>query len=357
MTDETTVKNEKTGGAIQGKDLLLGIDLGTSRTAIMSNRGAKSMFRSVVGYPKDIIAVKLIQNTQLIGDEALDNAQSLNLYMPLENGMIKRDATEKDLGAVRALFDHALQAAAPQDGDRKCAVIGVPAEASVKNIDILLDLAKDIFDIALVVSEPFLVAYSLNKIVNSIVVDIGAGTTDICILKGALPSAKDQMSSFVAGDYLDRQFEDEILNSHPNIQLTRNQVRKVKEQFAFVGDNKDKVVVRLRERGRPVEIDVSKELRLVCEEIVPGIVEEVEKMIIAFNPEKQEEALRNIFLSGGGSQIKGLDAMVAGHLKEFGEVKVTCVTNPDYAGCDGALQLATDVPPENWDKIGPVCGI
>ncbi|CAK0765431.1 hypothetical protein CCP3SC1_450031 [Gammaproteobacteria bacterium] len=51
--------------------LLLGIDLGTSRTRIMSNRGVSADIFSVVGYPKDIIGVKLMKHSYLIGEEAL----------------------------------------------------------------------------------------------------------------------------------------------------------------------------------------------------------------------------------------------------------------------------------------------
>ena len=337
-------------------DLLLGIDLGTSRTAVLSNRGLKTLFGSVVGYPKDIIAIKLIQDNQIIGDEALENSQFLDLYAPLENGTIKSDPTQKDLDAVRALLEHALLQADAHEGDRKCAIIGVPAKASSQNVALLLDLAKDVFDISLVVSEPFLVAYGMKKILNAIVVDIGAGTTDICILKGILPGPKDQITSFMAGDYLDRELQTMIVNKYPNVQVTRNQVRKIKEKHSFVAGHEATVEVDLREHGKPVKIDCTKEVRKVCEQIVPTIVEAIEKLVVNCNPEKQAEVLQNIFLAGGGSQIKGLSAMIMEELKAYGKVKVTAVGNPDYAGCEGGLKLAIDVPPESWDKIGPVCG-
>ena len=37
--------------------LFLGIDLGTSHTAVMSSRGQKFLLKSVVGYPKDVIGL------------------------------------------------------------------------------------------------------------------------------------------------------------------------------------------------------------------------------------------------------------------------------------------------------------
>ena len=71
------------------KQLLLGIDLGTSRTAVMSDRGAKEMVRSVVGYAKDIISVKLLGAPCVIGETALDKRSFVNLHYPLEDGVIR----------------------------------------------------------------------------------------------------------------------------------------------------------------------------------------------------------------------------------------------------------------------------
>ena len=71
-----------------------------------------------------------------------------------------------------------------------------------------------------------------------------------------------------------------------------------------------------------------------------------------YDPEDQAEVLKNIYLAGGGSQIKGLAGAIAEHLSEYGEIKVICVDDPDYTGCGGALKLTQDLPPEHWDKVG-----
>ena len=48
------------------EQILLGIDLGTSRTAVMTNQGTKSIMASVVGYPRDLIGVKLLGRYRLM---------------------------------------------------------------------------------------------------------------------------------------------------------------------------------------------------------------------------------------------------------------------------------------------------
>jgi len=57
--------------------------------------------------------------------------------------------------------------------------------------------------------------------------------------------------------------------------------------------------------------------------IVPDIVDQLETLIMKFDPEDQEEALKNIILAGGGSRIRGLDRMIARQMKDYGEVVVS----------------------------------
>ncbi|MDH5299310.1 MAG: rod shape-determining protein, partial [Desulfobulbaceae bacterium] len=100
----------------------------------------------------------------------------------------------------------------------------------------------------------------------------------------------------------------------------------------------------------------TRELRMVCETIVPDIVEQLEMLIQRFDPEVQEATLQNIVLAGGGSRIRGLDIMIAEQLREYGRVKVTCVDDADYIGAAGALKLAKDVPVSQWRHIGVMFG-
>ena len=335
--------------------LILGVDMGTLRTAFMSNRGGKSIFMSVVGYPMDIIAIKLLEDIHIIGEEAFNNPSSLDLHVPLENGVIK-EASGRDLDTALILLKHVVELAKPRPEDEICSIIGVPAQASTMNKEVLLKLAGEIMDVSLVVSEPFLVAYALNKIVNSIIVDIGAGTVDVSIMRGALPGAKDQITFYKAGNYIDRRLEAAITTSYPQVQITRNLVRKIKEKYAFVGKPEKRLMVILRADGKPAQFDLTEEIRTVCESIVPEIVEKVEILVPQFDPEEQEEALQNIYLAGGGSRIKGLDEMIADKLKDYGNVKVRSVDDPDFIGCIGALKMADDMPPDKWDQIGLMQG-
>lgn len=336
---------------VSENQLLLGIDLGTSRTAVMSNKGYKAITRSVVGYPKDIIGIKLLGDTQVFGEEAMERRSALTLYHPLEDGVI-RETSDQDYNAAFELVKHVVEQARQGSKEELCGIIGVPARASVMNKELLLGIARELMPVALVVSEPFMVAYYLNKLSNCVVVDIGAGTVDICGMKGTIPSQDDQATILKGGSFIDERLETAISQRYPHAQVTRNLVRKLKEEYAFVGEPEGPVTVTLRSDGKPGKYDITEEMRTVCESIVPDIVEHLIATITGYDPEDQPLALQNIYLAGGGSRIRNIDSMIEKYLHDYGDVKVTCVDDPDYIGSAGALKMATDLPPKYWGKVG-----
>ncbi|MBF0472038.1 MAG: rod shape-determining protein [Gammaproteobacteria bacterium] len=335
---------------VEQQDLLIGIDLGTSRSAVVSNRGTRTVFESVVAYPKDLIGVRLLGATHVVGDEALQKPY-LQLNYPLKDGVIQ-GRSEQERDAAQKLIEYAVSLAEPRDGDRVCAIIGVPANASKVNQDHVLEMALQVMDIAMVVSEPFMVAYGLDQLTDCLVIDIGAGTTDLCAMKGRLPQGDDQVSLIKAGNFIDDLLCSSITSRYPDIQMTTAIARRIKEEHAFVGEPKERVEVELREMGKPVTVDVTAEVRAACEAIVPEMVEQLEKLIRGFDPATQETAVSNIILGGGGSRIRGLGQMIADALSSYGDVKVSGVKDVIFTGAEGALKLANDLPPEYWDQIG-----
>ncbi|MEE8382435.1 MAG: MamK family actin-like protein [Thermodesulfobacteriota bacterium] len=331
--------------------LCVGVDLGTSWTAVMSEGGFKYNDRTIVGYPKDIIGRRVVGSNCVFGEAALRQRSSLNLYFPLESGVIK-DVTEKDIAAATEVLTYVVRLAQQGTDNEMCGIIGVPARASIFSKELLLNIAKDVLHSAVVVSEPFLVAYNLGKLHNSIIVDIGAGSIDICGVKGMLPREEDQITLMTAGNHIDQCLMTAIGERYPDVQLTRNLSRKLKEAHSFVGAPSSPVVVTLRAKGKPGKYEVTEEIRSTCESIVPDIVEAIQSIIRGFDPENQADALENIYLAGGGSRIKGLDEMIKGAMKGYGKVRVQCVKDPVFGGCAGAIKLAHDVAPQFWDAIG-----
>ncbi|MDH4322072.1 MAG: rod shape-determining protein, partial [Desulfobulbaceae bacterium] len=226
------------------RKLLVGIDLGTCRTVIMSGQGKKALVRSVAGYAKDIISRGVVGEAPLFGDEAMSKRNFLDLCFPLADGVI-REASERDYVAATQLLEHVVSLVKEDRSVEVSGIIGVPARASMMNKELLLGIAQNLMKTALVVSEPFMVAYFLGKLSDCIVIDIGGGTIDICAMKGELPTAEDQVTIFKAGDYIDERLAAAISRRYPNAQVTKSVACKIKEAHAFVGEPVSPVRVTL----------------------------------------------------------------------------------------------------------------
>jgi rod shape-determining protein MreB and related proteins len=344
---------KKTAASTNGsadKILYIGIDLGTSRSAIVASNGKREWVQSYVGWPKDFVAKKMLGESVLFGSNALENRLSLRLVRPLEQGVI-RDGTQRDEEAVRALVHHLIEKVSPGKATEIYAAVGVPAEALRVNKLAIRNAVKEYADSLMVVSEPFAVAYGLGTLNNALVIDIGAGTADFCIMHGTMPGEDDQRTITVAGDYLDQQLLDRLSEKHPAASFSSTMVRGFKEEHGFVGSHRERVKVRVPIGGVATALDVTTDVRAVCEGLVPVLAEATMDLIARYEPDFQEVVKQNVFLAGGGSQIKGLAEGLAEELKEFGGFNIRVIEDPLYAGAEGALALAQDMPEEYWEDM------
>ncbi|MBF0520061.1 MAG: rod shape-determining protein [Nitrospirae bacterium] len=346
--------------------LNVGIDLGTSRSVIACDNGIRTFVSSYVGFPKDAISKKLLGKDIAFGDDALRNKMAVTLYRPFDKGMLKYtdELTEKDAGyqksidAAKELLRHLIEIAKEGSTDIEGdfivrGVLGAPAMASRKNKKVLLEIASGILDDVMIVSEPFAVAYGLNLLNNVLIVDIGAGTVDLCRMHGTMPSDEDQITTTKAGDYVDSVFYDLIMKKHGDANFTVNMVKRFKEENANISEHGDSIFIEIPVKGKPERHDVTNELKMACREVVPEIVEGIKKLIATFDPEFQGILKENVYLAGGGSQIAGLKKEIEDYMKKnLGYGKVTRIEETLFAGANGALMLCKDMPEEYWNEIG-----
>ena len=342
---------KKTAGKKVDEKMVVGIDLGTSRSAISAINGRKKWVESYVGWPKDFIARKVVGKPILFGEEAIDHRLSLDLYRPLKNGVIK-EGTARDEEAVKELIQHLISLVRNKSDESKIrAVVGVPAESFKVNKVAIKKAVSEFADSLLVVSEPFAVAYGVNALDNAMVIDVGAGTVDFCIMHGTVPAEEDQRTVLTAGDYIDQQLFNFIEERYPDSDFTLHMIRRFKEENSFVGEPDKAVKVDLPVNGKPTAHDITDEMRRACESILPAIVESTLELIAKFDPEYQDEIRKNIILAGGGSQIKGLAEHLENVLSEYGTAKVMIVDDPLFGGAEGALALAQDMPEDYWTDL------
>lgn len=334
--------------------LYVGIDLGTSRSAVSASNGQRHVVDSYVGWPVDMVARKILKRSVLVGREALENRSMLDLRRPLERGLLK-EGSERDAEAVRQLITHLLSLVGVDDEARSStrvrAVVGVPAEALRVSKQQLRNVMKGLVDGLLIVSEPFSVAYAVDALLHALIVDIGAGTTDLCVMNGRYPTESDQRTLLNAGDWVDEQLFKLIQAHHPEANFSLFMVREWKEKAAFVGKAKAPVVVTAPIKGKPTQLDITEELRTACEGLVPPVAETMIDLIARVDPEYQEKVRGNVILAGGSSGIAGLDKALQEALKEIGGGRVQAVKDPVFAGCDGGLAIATDADESDWEKL------
>lgn len=345
------MKQDDRKGDDKGDEILyVGIDLGTSRSSISASNGTREWIESYVGWPKDFISAQVVGKPVLFGSEALQNRLSLDICRPLEHGVI-REGIDRSEEAVKEIIRHLIDIAKPAQGQKIYAVVGVPADTLKVNKLAIRKAVAEFVHSLMVVSEPFAVAYGMDLLNNALVIDIGAGTTDFCIMHGTIPSEEDQKTILMAGDYIDGQLYSYLSEKYPNSKFNMNMVRQFKEKYSFVSGATEDIRVELPVGGKPVMHDIKNEVKRACESILPAIVETTTEMIARFDPEFQVKIKNNIVLAGGGSLIKGIKEYVQDALKEYGPCGVVSVEDPLFAGSDGAFKLAKDMPSKYWETL------
>ena len=195
----------------------------------------------------------------------------------------------------------------------------------------LRNAVKGVADSLMIVSEPFAVAYGMDALLHTMIIDIGAGTTDFCVMNGRYPTDEDQRTLTNAGDSVDEQLVTLLRAKLPDAQFSIHMVRAWKEKFSFVGEPKGRVDVTVPVNGKPTVVDIAPEIQRACESLLPPIVETMLDLISRVEPEYQESVRHNIILAGGGSQIPNFAAALETALGEIGGGRVKAVDDPLFA--------------------------
>jgi len=338
----------------KSQHLLVGIDLGTSQSAISTSDGDRKVVDSYVGWPVDAVARKILKKEVLFGTDAVENRTMLEVHRPLERGLLK-EGSDKDQQAIRELLAHLLELAGADEvrkkGGKVRAVVGVPAEALRVNKQHVRQAMRGLVDGLIIVSEPFAVAYGLDALLHAMVVDVGAGTTDFCVMKGRYPTEEDQRTLTNAGDWVDEQLHTLLAERHPGISVSIHTVRDWKEKHSFIGEESGPITVSVPIAGRPSEIDITEEVRQACESLGPPVAEAMLDLVASVESEYQDKVRHNVILAGGTSRMPGFGAYLERAMDEYGGGKVKVVKDPIYVGADGGLALAQDAPTSDWEKL------
>ena len=329
--------------------LYVGIDLGTFQSTIASSAGAMHSIETVVGRPKDPVARNFLKRDVLFGADALKNKLACNLYRPMAAGVTQDD--EANLAAAKAFVSHLIETVDPEEFDEVFGVICSPSHVSFTDKSNLVATLRGQVNAIMVVTEPFATAFAIDEIGGSIVVDVGAGTTDIARIHGTFPSDEDQVTIQEAGDWLDLELMNLIAKKFTGAQIPKDMVRKWKEESSYVGGDVRTVEVSLSVDGKSQNVDIGDLIQEACDLLVPKVANAIKRIVAEADPEYQPVLRNNIILSGGGSLIEGLADRVAREISDIGDVNVWCVENPLEKVAEGALMLAGQMPDDMYTSI------
>ncbi|MFP6854251.1 MAG: rod shape-determining protein [Opitutales bacterium] len=359
--------DETSGEDTTSTDFLMGLDLGTYMSCYLTRlpksgaEASATFVPTVVGYAEDGILSGILPGNAsvLFGDDAIANELHLRMIRPLNDGVVyDHEAASLFLSNLREQVD-------PKGEMTVRAVIGIPACSDDAAVENLQKAASGAFDGVLFIPEPFLAALGcrdetklgkpgyVDPASNSLVIDIGAGTTDYCIIQGYFPRSEDQLSIPFGGDEVDEMLSLAIKEAYPETNLPLSMVRTFKEEFSYVGELESGIRVRAPVAGKPCKLEVGKHIGESCNRLLEEIFQSAQKIIGMASAESVFAMLGNVILSGGGSGIRNIGEELERLLKEEG------YENPSVTVIDrdskplaalGALKVAQGARPDQWIK-------
>ena len=353
---------------VKTKTVLVGLDLGTNKSCVLAGPAGSrdiavsKVVPSVVGYVKDGIVDGIITgNAQtLFGDEALRNALHCDVVAPLREGVIAHPEAARDFLA------HIRQLADPSGQAEIRAVIGMPANAEPAARETIRLSSQGIFDRILLIPEPFLSALGyrddarvnqpnyVDPVTNSLFIDIGGGTTDLCLVQGYFPSRDDQVSLPFAGDAIEELIEADLNRTYPNNGLSRLKIREIKETHSYVGPIRKPLDVRVILGGKAHTLELGEIVGRACNALIDKLYPALTALIARASSDSVVTLLQNIVITGGGSQIKGIDTVLQQRLTADGfESPKVRLAGQDYKRyvAMGAHKAACSARENQWQYL------
>jgi rod shape-determining protein MreB len=322
--------------------LELAIDLGTANTRIhLKGKGIVLQEPTVIAQQQKTNMIMAVghQAEQMMGRAP----KNITISRPLAHGVISDfDMTQ---ALLAFLFDKLRRAPGQVPLPKFPRVlIGIPAGVTEVERKAVIDAglaagARRVF----IVEEPIAAAIGaglpISKATASMILDIGAGTSEIAIVSGG--GIVTSRSLPVAGDELDDAIVNWIRESK-NVLTGHKTAEELKRQMSLNRDIEGELPVRGRDltTGLPREISINKsELVEALKHPLEQIIDMVREIIEETPPELVADLVpTGLVLSGGGSLLHGLDQYLADVL----HIPVRVAENPELAVIKGLALILED---------------
>jgi rod shape-determining protein MreB and related proteins len=354
--------------SVQTNTLLIGLDWGTNRTCLMAApaegppKPFSKLIPTVVGYAREGILDGILPDDSPVHFGAVAQRYRLHLKMvrPLSAGVIRDKAAARDFALhLRELITENHQ------GETR-AVIGVPARADMTARENVRDAVTGVFDKVILIPEPFLAAlgyrdetklgqdHYVDPVVNSLFIDIGGGSTDLCVIQGYYPQSDDQISIPFAGDAIDEMIASELQQVYPDNGLSVDKIRAFKEVHSYVGDISRQITVDVNIGGKLRKLEIGEAVGNACNALLDRIFAAVKSLIAKADGESIPDLLQNIIVTGGGAGIEHLAPELEKRLVNEGfdapKVRIVGDDYKEYVS-RGALKAARHARERQWQKL------
>ena len=310
----------------------VGIDLGTANILVYVRR------KGIVIREPSVVAIETkTQKVLAIGEEAKAmvgrTPANIVAIRPLRDGVISDfDVTEKMLHYFINKVHERMVMRVP----RPRVVVGIPSGVTEVEKRAVYDAttsagARETY----LVEQPMAAAIGaglpITESTGSMIVDIGGGTTEVAVI--SLGGIVVSRSLRVAGDEMDESIINYARQKY-NLLIGERTAEQAKIDAGSAYPLEEELTVTLRGRnlitGLPEAVDVSSvELREALSGPVSAIAQTVRDAIDETPPELISDLMQHgIVLSGGSSQLRGLDERLSEETKmqvRVAEDPMTCV--------------------------------
>ncbi len=289
----------------------IGIDFGTSSIKFYKNG------EGVILHEKSVIAMYNKNHTFAVGNEAFEMYEKAPVHIevsyPVKNGVIA------DIGNMQAMIDYFFQ---ELDGKRKLKgadyYIAVPTDITEVEKRAYFELIsntnlkpKKIYVVEKPIADALGMSLDITKSTGTLVVDIGANTTEISVLSlGGIVLSR---LIPVGGNKFDEAIISKI-KKDKNFVIGEKTAELIKKTIgsAYVTDETIDICGRNLVTGLPSEITItSNDVYDALIELFQSIVDSVKIILERTPPEISSDIYKSgVYITGGSSRIKDLGRFV-----------------------------------------------
>lgn len=312
----------------------IGLDLGYANITLSDVASGVYREPSVALVDKDSRKISAVGNDAIMGE----NLTSGILVRPFKNGLLFDKAiTEGIIGnAVKGVMS----------SERVRCVFGVPSDILPKQEREFADmLSRSGVHESCFVSRAMaaLIGAGYSPLISAVVADVGAGSTEVAVFhEGKILYQK---RSLVGGEDFDKVVKQYIVeNGDVNVSLSVSKLIKEKLGAVWQGRAEETIDIEgtLSLTGNRVKMTISSEdIVGVFEKPLHALLTAVSDGVRSIPAEHVENIFENgIILTGGGSEIYGLDMMMS---KVLG-IPVTVASNPIDCVAKGLSRINNIIP-------------